>query len=326
MSALTTHDDGGRGGADRERSPGNPPNGGFTGPAVRDVIDRYLIHSASNKVHGAEAIAERRRLLERFADAFGHLDIATLMPHHLQDWIDGNQRWRSSSTKKTKANIVNACFNWASNGGRIRENLLRQVDYPEAERRPPMPDEDFAVFKESANKPFDRAITFLRLTGCRLSDLCRLRWEHIDWDRAACILPKHKSVKKTGKPLVFALTPDALELLKKVKAERFREGEVFRNNRGKPWNRRLLGQHLRRLKERLGVNLSASLHGIRHQFATVAIQNGAPLIMVSKQLGHASTAITEKYYVHVDGDIEGRMEAAVNAANIAKPKGKKSAR
>ncbi|MGZ7238642.1 tyrosine-type recombinase/integrase, partial [Streptococcus pyogenes] len=77
---------------------------------------------------------------------------------------------------------------------------------------------------------------------------------------------------------------------------------VFTHERGEPWTRYTLAKHFRRLCNRIGLPMSAQMYCLRHGWATKAIQRGVPIMLVSKCLGHARTAITEQVYVHLDGD------------------------
>lgn len=293
-------------------------------PSVKSIIERYIQHSEATGLHGGEALDERKRTLRRFAawkfDLFttvGELPVAACAPHLLEDFIESQAGWKSSSTRRDKAKMVKACFNWARRGKRILENPFEHVNYEEAEPRPVMPDATLDVFVEEANVHFERALLFLRKTGARLSTFFRLEWEHIDWERGVAIVPNHKSKKKTKKPLSLPLVEEAIEILRKVQAEDYHPGIIFRNTDGTPWNRRTLGQQLRRMKARLGVQSPATLHGIRHQVGTMAVRNGALLKFVSKGLGHSSQAVTEKHYVHVDPDLEAMRDAI--RRSLAKP-------
>jgi integrase len=42
-----------------------------------------------------------------------------------------------------------------------------------------------------------------------------------------------------------------------------------------------------------------TLHGLRHTWATIALEAGIPVKIVSERLGHASTTITNDVYAHV---------------------------
>lgn len=289
---------------------------------VRQVVDRYLEHCVTVGRHTPEAATERERTMRGgprksypgFVEVCGDYAVADCSPAMLEDWIEGNPRWRSTSTRKAKSVIVQAAFNWAARRRSIPANPFSGVTYEESDPRPCLPDDVLTRMMGAASKHFERALLFLRLTGCRLSDLCRLRWEHVDWERGLGLLPYRKGTKRgKQRPKPLILLPEAMELLRKIQTEG-RDGEVFRNSRGRPWNRRNLGQTFARLKRRLGIDCRASLHGIRHQAGTMAAKS-APLKFVSRFLGHSSTAITERFYVHDSEDYES-MRVAAEAARM----------
>jgi integrase len=300
---------------------------------VQDVIDAYLLHAKAVGLFCAEALADRERTLLRgtrrnhgFAQTHGQLAIEECRRFHLSQWIESNPRWRSSSTRKAKANQVNAAFNWAAREGLIASNPFAGVNYDEADPRPPMRDDELDALLGRANKCWERAVRFLRLTGCRLSDVCRMRWRDVDWPLAAVLLHKHKSRKKSKKPKVLVLIRDAAVLLFELWRLRYGtevvgsghgDDYVFLNNKGTPWNRGTLGQHLRRLKERYRLDMPATLHGLRHQVGTQVIKNKGSLKLLSKGLSHSSSAVTERFYVHLDEEIEAVRETM----ELGKPKG-----
>lgn len=43
----------------------------------------------------------------------------------------------------------------------------------------------------------------------------------------------------------------------------------------------------------------ASFHTMRHTYASLTIMNGAPLMVVARNLGHADTRMVEKHYGHM---------------------------
>ena len=44
-------------------------------------------------------------------------------------------------------------------------------------------------------------------------------------------------------------------------------------------------------------------HGLRHQYATAAREEGIEMDIISKNMGHASVAITEDIYAHVTSNV-----------------------
>ena len=57
-------------------------------------------------------------------------------------------------------------------------------------------------------------------------------------------------------------------------------------------------QHMRVLAS-IGVDRRVTLHGLRHGYASLALQNGVDVKTVSNNLGHATTAFTMDKYGHV---------------------------
>jgi integrase len=279
---------------------------------VADVIDRYLQHAEAIGLFCAESLAERLRTLGQFKERFGASPVTECRAFWLSDWIEQHASWRSSSTRKAKANEVNAAFNWAVNQDRIDRNPFAHINYVESEPRPPMADEDLSVFADVCNKPFERALRFLRLTGCRLSEMCELTWPDVDVDRGIAVIHRHKSRRYTQKSKAFALVPEAVELLQEVRRRQSPgyAGVIFLNTRNRPWTRRTLGQQLRRLKIQHKLRTAATLHGIRHCWGTQAVKNGAPIKLVSMQLGHSSVAVTERFYLHLANEMDAIRQAA----------------
>jgi integrase len=295
------------------------------------VIRLYQAHCLAENIHGQQARENREETFRRFLawtpdptlPPMGDWRVADAKKHILRDFISAHPGWKSSSTRKAKANQINAALNWAKKEERIDRNPFEGVTYSEAPPRPPLEDVCLDKILCSANKRFERFCLFLRLTGLRLSSAAAVEWDHVFWDLRGIVLPAdlHKSGKRSGKPLTVALVDEAVELLKKVKAEDYHEGVIFRNNRGQPWTRGTLGNQLRRMKRRLKIDCKASLHGIRHLVGSEAVRGHAPIKSVSKALGHGSSAITERFYVHVDGDLDLMREALEASLEKRRKKG-----
>ena len=129
------------------------------------------------------------------------------------------------------------------------------------------------------------AFRLLLLTGCRLSEIQLLRWEHVKDD---CLeLPD----SKTGGRVV-PLGPDARAVL-----------AGLRHQNDNPWviTGRLPGSHLtdlqkpwRRIRARAGLE-DVRIHDLRHSFASRALALGESLTMIGKLLGHTQVQTTARY-------------------------------
>jgi integrase len=165
----------------------------------------------------------------------------------------------------------------------------------------------------------------LSFTGCRRGELLALRWRDIDLDAATITVRRSAGLirvkdegatieegpTKTDRPRVIDLDPGTVAVLRDWKRERgslalvlaapgalvfgdlngqHRQPEHF----SREWNRtvtRAIGD---------GVDVPGiRLHDLRHSHATILLQAGEPVHVVSARLGHASVVVTLTVYAHV---------------------------
>ena len=75
---------------------------------------------------------------------------------------------------------------------------------------------------------------------------------------------------------------------------------------GCPLTDRAVNFIIKEAAERAGVNPAASIHWLRHAHASHAIDNGAPITLVSATLGHADLKTTSVYAHARPGESSGR--------------------
>ena len=51
--------------------------------------------------------------------------------------------------------------------------------------------------------------------------------------------------------------------------------------------------------EHANIKPPIGFHGLRHTWASHAVMNGVPLLVVAKNLGHSDTRMVEKHYGHL---------------------------
>ncbi|MDH4746212.1 site-specific integrase [Sphingomonas sp. CBMAI 2297] len=148
-------------------------------------------------------------------------------------------------------------------------------------------------------------IQLLLLTGCRLSEIQKLKWEYVDLDAGLLRLPDSKSGAK-----LVAIGHAAVEVFKtipKVKKNPYVitglvEGRHLTDMQ-KPWQR---------LRKRAGLD-DLRIHDLRHSFASDALFLGEDLPMIGKLLGHTQVQTTARY-AHLKTD---PIKAAANKVSEA---------
>ena len=131
------------------------------------------------------------------------------------------------------------------------------------------------------------AIRLLMLTGCRLSEILTLRWEHVALEAAKLRLPD----SKTGAKVVHLGEP-AVEVLRGIAPVE-----------GNPWviagrrpGSRVASLHFPwgRIRNRADLD-DVRLHDLRHSFASGGLLVGEGLPMIGKLLGHSQVQTTARY-------------------------------
>jgi integrase len=100
------------------------------------------------------------------------------------------------------------------------------------------------------------------------------------------------------------LAPAVTRLLReRWLASSYKEAErlVFCKTNGRGGDYRAAGEAFRAAVTRAGLQGQGrlSLHSLRHGFASLLIAKGLNVVFVSRQLGHASPAITLEVYAHL---------------------------
>lgn len=157
-------------------------------------------------------------------------------------------------------------------------------------------------------------------TGMRQGELLGLKWEDIDLNRRTlqvkrqCVRsrdygfkfskPKSKSGVRTiilGQLAVEVLKVQQIhitEMQRKAKDEWESYDLVFPNLTGKPINNMHMRRRFYQLLKEAGLP-KIRFHDLRHTAATLMLNNGIPVIIVSRRLGHSKPSITLDVYGHL---------------------------
>ena len=177
---------------------------------------------------------------------------------------------------------------------------------------------------ESCDFQFKVMITTLIFTGMRGGELTGLKWENVDLDKGVinvCLnlvyCPKKgersytlQTPKTAASERYIPIPQSLVALLKEHKArqdeQRVIMGDgwkypdmVFIGEKGGYYGEKTLNQQFKKLAGKIGLPEGIHIHSLRHTTASLLINSDVPAKVVSEQLGHATTGITQDLYSHV---------------------------
>jgi integrase len=290
---------------------------------IAQLVQMFLADQKSDLM--ADTYEDRRRKAELFAMEFGQRHPTSIRPSEVKAWILGQNAWRMPTTRWAVLIVIKRVFNWAVNDGLLDKSPIRGLSLPQGDPRSATTEAEFQAMLRHSSAVFRRFLIFLRYTGCRPGEAGSLRWAWVNWQLGAILIPPdhHKAGHRSRKPRIVALPMPILKLLRWLEAREIggvgADRRVFLNSRRRPWTRVGLAKRLRDMRSHSDLPMNATLHGIRHLFGTLGVKRIGNLKLVSKSLGHASTLITEKHYVHIDqADVEALRQIAEAAGRISK--------
>lgn len=142
-------------------------------------------------------------------------------------------------------------------------------------------------------------------TGARYGELIRLRIGDFNPDTGRLAI----RVSKSGKSRHVVLSEEGCIFFAALCAGKSPDYLMF-NHGAREWRASEQVREMRKACERAGI-VSANFHVLRHTWASHAVMNGLPLLLVAKNLGHSDTRMVEKHYGHLD---ETYMEEAIRAS------------
>ncbi|MDQ0320765.1 integrase [Pararhizobium capsulatum DSM 1112] len=298
-----------------------------TGPmTVAEALEDYL---ANLKAEGKATVVDaRRRIDTHFLPTIGKIRIEDLTTDKLiklrntmatepvrlrtakgqpQKWAAApvtpdEQRARRSTVNRTFA-ILKRALNRAYKNGRVhdatawqRVERFRGVDAPR-ERILTVEECQRLVNAADAASGLRDLIHGALLTGCRYGELCRLKVADFQNGRLAI----HKS--KSGKPRDVRLTAEGRAFFAQITAGRKPTAWMFSKQDGRPWGDSQQGRPTTAACLAAGIE-PTNFHQLRHTYASLAIMNGTPLMVVAQNLGHKDTSMVQKFYGHLTVDYQ----------------------
>ncbi|MGY3501669.1 tyrosine-type recombinase/integrase [Bradyrhizobium sp. USDA 4471] len=132
-------------------------------------------------------------------------------------------------------------------------------------------------------------------SGARYGELCDMLVADFNSDVGTLSVPD----PKTGKPRHIVLSADGIEFFEEITAGRSGSEPIFLKADGSKWLPDHQADPIGETNKQAKITPPINFHGLRHTWASHAVMNGMPLIVVAKNLGHSTTRMVEKHYGHL---------------------------
>ena len=267
--------------------------------------------------------------------AIGAVKLGELTKHTVQTFVNDLTRKKSLSPKTAKNihGVLSAVLHTACELDYIRNNPCNMTKLPRiinSEVKPLTDEQVSALIKILDNDeiyaPIFKVILFC---GLRESEAIGLTWNDIDFNARTVSIRKQlqKRPKKDGgftfestkndkvrvlKPAAFVMEILKQQSIKQIElkanaldqwqgfldVQERKASLVFTNEIGQHLGPNTVYNHFKKLASQIGAN-NATVHDLRHTYATLSLQNGDDVKTVQQNLGHATAAFTLDRYGHV---------------------------
>lgn len=328
---------------------------------MREFLELWLEGAAKSAVRPVTLVSYRRTLEAHAYPAIGAVKLGSLVPMHLQTLYD--ERIAAGKSRRTVQYlhaILHRALRHAVKTQILPRNPADQVDAPRPVRRETKPattEQVLGILQAFAGHALEPLVNLAVYTGCRRGELLALRWSDVDLECGAVTINrtleeisatevKFSEPKTQKSRRQVPIHPDAVAALRRHKSRQAAEriamnaderasfvdqDLVFCKRTGGPLQPQNVTWSFKYVLDKYGI-MGFRLHDLRHAHATLMLQDGRHIKVVSERLGHSTIQITGDIYSHVLPTIQ--VEAANSFGEMLKPKpaagspepGKKTAR
>jgi integrase len=145
---------------------------------------------------------------------------------------------------------------------------------------------------------FRRLVQGALQSGARYGQLARTLVSDFDPEKGTLRLTTRKG---RGKLKVFhaVLSDEGAAFFKEACAGRGSSARIFLKADGTQWRESDQSRPMVEACEVAKIDPPIGFHGLRHTWASHAVMNGVPLLVVAKNMGHSDTRMVEKHYGHL---------------------------
>lgn len=295
-----------------------------------DILPAFVAHIRDERRLAAHTVEAYTSDLAGFLGFItGHTEravtarsLANLKAQDIRAFLAHRRREGVSDTSIARLlSSIKALYRWLDRAHGLPNADIHYLQGPKRKARLPRPvSVDVAMeMIELADEDPDKApwvgardaaiLSLLYGAGLRISEALSLTGG--DAPLGARVRIKGKGGKVRLLPMIPAVRAAVDDYARLCPYDLKRHEALFKGEKGKPLNPRIIQGLVQKLRGQLGLPSTATPHALRHSFATHLLANGADLRAIQTLLGHASLSTTQ-VYTGVDGAGLKRVHAAAH--------------
>lgn len=214
--------------------------------------------------------------------------------------------------------FLNSIFNYAVEMELITKNPVINIKIPKPKKRQfdLITENDIKIIQKMDIREITKdLISFIYLTGTRISEALGLKWSDIDFNNMTISIrrtinknkrntfdtPKTTTSERTIlfnniTEKIFMNRKKDIEILKKKSEGYYNTDLIFANGKGNTFMISDFNKEKYKIKTQLNKNFT--FHALRHAHTTLLIENGIDVKTIQERLGHADITTTLKIYTH----------------------------
>lgn len=256
---------------------------------------------------------------------WGTTPLAQVTPIAVQDWIDTLSNKRSATITHRAVEILRGLMDDAVRFRKIKTNPVIGVRLPSrAKKKHTTITEKQLLALVDKTERYQSLLLFLGYTGARWGEATALTVGDIDVKRRRATINKSAwqtkgkiivGSTKTSEERVIGVPQHVLDAMKPDLKGKLPNALVWTNSFGRhvtgPTRRSWFHSALDRVRAEDESFPEITPHDLRHACASILISKGASVMVVQRQLGHASAKMTLDKYAHLFEDDLDRVISSV---------------
>ncbi len=167
------------------------------------------------------------------------------------------------------------------------------------------------MFDACENLKHKVILSILYMCGLRVSELINLKWSHIDRSRMIINIIQAKG----NKDRQVGLSESIIPLLEKYYHEYKSVEYVLNGQSSDQYSDRSVGEVIKQLAIKAGINKRVYTHLIRHCTFTHMVENGIDINLIQKIAGHSNVKTTT-IYTHISHNLISKIKSPLDSIKL----------